>query len=124
MAHNTDWNEKGCIVHISEKLTYKEIEMINCELTSNYSFDDIKYFIRDLTAVNSFEISEDELEYEAYINLGASLYKKRLKGAFVIKLKKVEDYVKFYIDTSKNIGNPWEQKIFSNFDDAFKWVNN
>lgn len=97
--------------------------MINFELSSNYSFDGIKYFIRDLTAVKSLVIRDNEIEYEAYLNLGASRYKKNLKGAFVINCKKTEDYVKFYIKTSKEIGNSWEQKIFLNFDDALAWCN-
>ena len=122
MSHRTVWSDDGCIVHISDKLIYKEVEEINRELCSNYNFDNIKYFLRDLTAVKSVEISKDELEYAAYINFAASSYKQKLKDAFVINHKKIEENVNFYIETCKSIGISWDQRIFPDAVQALAWV--
>jgi len=124
MPYKTVWNNAGCIVEIYGAINYEDVEKINTELCSSYNFINIDYFIRDLTAVKSVEISKYELEIAAYINYSASSYKKKLKGAFVINNEIIKNNVKFYIETSEKIGITWEQRIFANIHDALAWVNN
>ena len=124
MSHRMYWNHDGCVVKIYGHITFTDIDNVDSEICSNYDFDNINYIVRDLSAIQSKAISQFEIEIAAHINLGMSLYNKKIKGAFILNNKNIENDVNFYIETSKNIQNPWEHRIFSNIDDAIVWVKN
>lgn len=122
MAHRTTWSEKGCIVDVTGEITGHELAVINNEISGSPLFDSISYFVVDFTGVQKQYIDLEALTIAAYINRAASIYKKKLRGAFIVGDAVTLKRVAHYLRESKNAGNPWEQKFFVERSSALTWA--
>jgi hypothetical protein len=122
LAHVTRWTDVGCIVDVQGEMTNEELRAINGELTGSARFEDLGYFVRDLTGVTRQSLALDELTCAAYTNWAASAYNKELRGAFVVGDAATLARVDYYIQQSQQAGCRWELKVFSNFAAALAWA--
>lgn len=122
MSHVTHWVPAGCLVDVSGTIDNQELAQINSEMTGSPRFDDIAYFLRDLTAITRQGIDFDALSYAAFFNWGASLSKKHLRGAFVVGDEQTAQRVGHYIRESARAGSSWDQRVFVDRASALTWA--
>lgn len=122
MPHKTTWEDKGINLQFYGDITTDEVEQSTAEAYGDHRFDDIKYFIWDMTDAESLITDEAHVESTAAESWAASTYKTSLKGAIVSNDNDICKFIEHYIATSSKMENPWELKLFSNTKDATKWV--
>ncbi len=122
MPHKTQWTENGCHQTVCDTIDGHELVRINDEMCGAEQFDNIQYFIRDLSRILMNRLQPSDLVEAAYINYVASTYKPRLRGAFVVGDPITESHVQHYIHQSNMAGNHWELAIFHDHDAALKWA--
>jgi len=122
MPHQTRWTENGCHLTVFDTIDGPELIRINDEMCGAEQFDNIQYFVRDLSRIRMNRLCPSDLIEAAYINTVASTYKPRLRGAFIVSDPVTESHVQHYIDQSKKAGNHWEMAIIHDPDAALQWA--
>lgn len=122
MGHKTTWTSDGCHVDVYDVITGGELAQINEEFCSSEHFDNVKYFIRDLTKIKSNLLQEDDIMEAAFIASVASGYSRRIRAAFVVHDVTTERLVKKFALYSMNAGSKWNIKIFKDAASAADWV--
>ena len=124
MAHRTTWEKDGCIIRIFGTFSADELEGINEEFTNHKNFDEVHYFIRDLTEIQEIKLSLDDIQVMAYKDAASSLSSKKIRGAFIVNNEMTAQISSYYIEQSLEAGSRWIQSIFYDFETAEKWVKN
>jgi hypothetical protein len=123
VPHITRWEDKGIYWQFNGDVSFEEIMETTTELFGDYRLDDTKYFIWNMTDVNSIKMEEEEVIYPVAEAKGVSTYKTSMKGALVANDKYARKLIQRYIDTSLTIDNTWELKLFNNIEDARNWIS-
>ena len=123
MAHNTTWEESGIYWQFFGYVSAQEVEEANNEMYGDLRFDDIKYFIWDMSNATGWGMTESDAAYSAATDKGASRTTKKVKGALISNDEKVRAIMNIYIEVSSKIENPWELRIFNKLEDAREWVS-
>ena len=122
MAHNTTWEERGIYWKFSGHVSAVEVEEADNEMYGDPRFDEIKYFIWDMTDASELGMTESDSDFPAGTDRAAAYTNKNLNGALVSNNEQIRKRFKRYIEVSSEIGNPWKLKIFNNLEDARAWV--
>jgi len=122
MPHKTIWEKDGIYWQFYGDITLAEVHEANGEAYGDHRFDDIKYFIWNMTDVNNLEMSLDDAKKPACTDEVASSYKRRLNGAFAATDKHIRKVIERYIELSIEHKSTWNLKLFYTEDDARKWV--
>lgn len=121
MPYRNNWKNKGLDRVFSESTSGEEILGSNLSIQGDHRFENINYIINDFTNVVSFEISDLDVEILATIDNVSTLSKKRLQIAIVVTNEELIKWTHLYLQ--KMQGSSYECQIFSNYDDAYKWVS-
>ncbi len=92
------------------------------EMTGSPHFDDMKFFVRDLSGVTQQSIDLDSIVVAAFCNQAASTYKRKLRGAFVVTDAATRERVLHYIAESRALGTTWELRMFEDQPSANAWA--
>ncbi len=122
MAHKTRWAQGGCYVDVFGEITSQELSQINSEMTGSPHFDDMKFFVRDLSGITRQSIDLDSIVVAAFCNQAASTYKRKLRGAFVVTDAATRERVLHYIAESRALGSTWELRMFEDQRSANAWA--
>ena len=123
MTYKITWGKEGINFQFFGDVTASELHDANNEIYGDHRFDDIKYFIWDMTGAKNLEMIKDEAEISVYTDHVATSYKRSLKGAFVANDKHVRKIIKHYIDKSIKLGSTWELNLFYKTEDAKEWIS-
>jgi len=83
MPYKTTWLANGIIWTYSGVLTGNELLNSNFEIFGDERFDDIRYQIVDLSAVEKVEVTENHMRKIAHLDMAAARTNPRIKVAVV-----------------------------------------
>ena len=118
MAYELTWEENGVYWKYSGKVAGNEIVDASTSIYGDPRFITLKYKFVDFLKAESVEIDETQMALIAYQHLAAERANPYLKN--VILIKSGQNMAYKFADFFKN--SSWEVKVFTNMDEANKWV--
>ena len=118
MAYELAWENNGVYWKYSGKVAGNEIVDASTSIYGDPRFITLKYKFVDFLNAESVEIDKTQLALIAYQHLAAERANPYLKNAILIKpgLKMAYKFADFFENSS------WEVKVFTDLDEANKWV--
>lgn len=121
MPYTTTWEESGVVWTFRGKVTGDEILRANREIYGDPRFDRLKYQIVDLTGVESFDVTEDDMAVIAANDRAAARSRPQVRIAVAAVDDVIKDLSAFY--DAAMVGVAWHQQIFDSMREAREWVN-
>lgn len=122
MPYTTTWEAHGVVWNYSGTLTGNELLQSNLEIFGDERFDDIRYQIVDLTAVNAMEVTGKHMRKIAHLDMAAARTNPRVRVAVVTTSEGGIDITDIYNQYTAE-KSPWQTKIFSTREAAEAWVS-
>lgn len=122
MGRTTTWAEYGVTWTVDGILHTKDILVFVEEAAQSPNLDRMKYFIWDVSEVTEYINDEDDIELSAHYATSLELYNSRLIGALVTTTPSMQVLCEEYIETMVAMKSPWTMKVFSERDEASKWI--
>jgi hypothetical protein len=122
MPYLTTWRPDGIIWTYSGTLTGDELLDSNFEIFGDARFDDIRYQIVDLSAVEEIKVTEKDMRRIAHLDMAAARSNPRVKVAVVSTAKDGQFLSHAYKQFTKG-KSPWITHLFSTLEEAKKWLN-
>ncbi|MDH3354028.1 MAG: hypothetical protein OEL79_02300 [Chromatiales bacterium] len=102
-------------------VTGTEILESNLEMHGDRRFDEIKYVINDLSQINDFDISTDDITALQTVDRVAEYSNARLKIAIIVSNNEaLIELATLYRKSMQD--NAYEAEIFANLEEAHKWA--
>jgi len=121
MAYKIEWTKRGVIWTYSRTMTGEDILQSNLEIFGDERFDDLRYQIADMTAVDRIQMEDVHIRKMAFLDMAAARSNSKIRVAIVSTTDAAKDlgdaYKKYAAEKS-----PWETRIFSSRDAADAWV--
>ena len=121
MPYTTTWQNHGIAWTYSGVLTGKELLNSNLEIFGDERFDDIRYQIVDLTAVDSIEVTEKHMRKIAHLEMAAARTNPRMHVAVVTTSEDGTGITETYNGYTAE-RSPWVTQIFCILAEAKAWV--
>ena len=121
MAYELVWEDNGVYWKYSGNVTGNEIIDASTSIYGDARFITLKYKFVDFFDVENFEMDQSQLALIAYQHLAAERANPYLKNAILIKpdhkmTQMAHEFAAFFGKSS------WEVKVFTNPEEANKWV--
>lgn len=121
MPYTTTWLINGIIWTYSGVLTGEDLLNSNFEIFGDERFDDIRYQIVDLTAVEKVEVTQNHMRKVAHLDMAAARTNPRVKIAVVTTEddgKLISDIYDQYTEGK----SPWVTQVFATLAEAKAWL--
>ena len=122
MNSSTIWTEHGVDWKVVGQLHTKDILTFVEEIAQSPRLNELKYFFWDVTEVTEYVDDDDDVELSANYSVSLEVYNNRLAGALIANTPAMLAFCEEYIKTMKAMESPWEMKVFSDLDEARKWI--
>ena len=120
MPYSTAWEPGGVIWTFWGVVSGEEILRSNQEIYGDARFDELKYQIVDLTRVERFDATRDDMAMIASNDIAAARSNPRVRVAVAARDELIRELSVFYETASA--GSPWRQRIFDSVREARSWV--
>jgi hypothetical protein len=120
LPHSTDWEPKGIVWTFWGVVTGEELLSSNHEIYGDPRFDALHYQIVDLTGVEQFVVSEDDMIILAATDRAAALSNGSMRVAVAAVDGAIRELSRLYAEASG--GSPWRQEMFDTVAEAREWV--
>ncbi len=120
MPYVTTWEESGVLWTFRGQVTGDEILRANQEIYRDPRFQRLTYQIDDLTGVERFDVTEDDMAMIAVNDRIASRSKPGVRVAIAADDEIIKDLSAFY--DAVMVGSPWRQRIFDSMSEAREWL--
>jgi hypothetical protein len=120
MPYATTWEESGVLWTFRGQVTGDEILRANQEIYRDPRFHRLTYQIVDLTAVERFDVTEDDMAMIAVQDRAAARSKPSVCVAVAAADEIIKDLSAFY--DAVMVGSPWHQRIFDSIGEAREWL--
>lgn len=120
MPYVTTWEESGVLWTFRGQVTGDEILRANQEIYRDPRFQRLTYQIVDLTGVERFDVTEDDMAMIAVNDRIASRSKPGVRVAIAADDEIIKDLSAFY--DAVMVGSPWRQRIFDSMSEAREWL--
>jgi len=120
MSYTISWTNNGVEWTYSGVLSFKDIIESNEAIYGDPRFDDLRYQIVDLTKVDSFEVSDQNMKQIAHLDKAAARTNPRIRLAVIAVEGGGLDVAKAYKKHSEN--SAWESEIFDTREEAEAWL--
>ena len=121
MPYSTRWEARGVVWKFSGRVTGAELLNANHEIYGDSRFDQMAYQIVDLTEVERFDVTEEDMVVVAANDRAAALSRADVKVAIATRDEIVRQLSSLYEAASAT--SPWEQKVFETVAAARAWVS-
>ncbi|HVT03068.1 MAG TPA: hypothetical protein VHL58_06780 [Thermoanaerobaculia bacterium] len=101
-------------------VTGEELLGSNQEIYGDERFDEMTYQIVDLTRVERFDVTQDDMEVMASNDKAAALSNPFVKVAIAARDETIKQLSSYYEAHSSE--SPWKQQIFDTLSDAQAWA--
>ncbi len=119
MGYSIEWIADNVIVTLSGKIKFADIDAADGLLYGGPRFERMEYQLFDLTNVEEFNLTDQELMIIGTLDKNAGIWNKRIKVALVTKDKKVIKLIETYQMVMSDTA--WKVKVFAELGDAKKW---
>jgi len=120
MPYATTWEESGVLWTFRGRVTGDEILRANQEVYRDPRFHRLTYQIVDLTAVERFDVTEDDMARIAVNDRVAAHSRPSVRVAVAAEDEIIKDLSAFY--DAAMVGSPWHQRIFDSMSEAREWL--
>lgn len=120
MPYATTWEESGVLWTFRGQVTGDEILRANQEIYRDPRFPGLTYQIVDLTAVERFDVTEDDMALVALHDRAAARSTQSVRVAIAAADEIIKDLSAFY--DAVMVGSPWHQRIFDSIGEAREWL--
>ena len=120
MPYSTPWEESGVLWTFRGKVTGEEMLKANQEIYDDPRFQHLTYQIVDLTGVEFFDVTEDDMALIAVNDRVAARSKPGVRVAVAAADELIKDLSAFY--DAVMVGSPWQQRIFDSMNEAREWL--
>jgi head-tail adaptor len=120
MPYVTTWEESGVVWTFRGNVTGDEILRANREISRDARFQRLTYQIVDLTAVERFDVTEDDMARIAVHDRAVARSKPSVRVAIAAADEIIKDLSAFY--DAAMVGTPWGQRIFDSMREAREWL--
>jgi gamma-glutamyl-gamma-aminobutyrate hydrolase PuuD len=121
MPYATTWEEAGVLWTFRGEVTGDEILRANQEVYRDPRFHQLTYQIVDLTGVERFDVTEDEIAMVAVHDRAAARSRPSVRVAVAATDEIIKDLSAFY--DAVMVGSPWHQRIFDSEREAREWLS-
>ncbi len=121
MPYSTRWEARGVVWKFEGRVTGMELLAANHAIYGDPRFDQMAYQIVDLTEVERFDVTEEDMIVIAANDRAAALSRADVKVAIATRNEIVRQLSALYDAASAT--SPWEQQVFETVADARAWVN-
>jgi len=123
MLHHIVWDKGGVFVECKGKSTIQDIHEVNGLLHGDARFEQHNFQLWDLVNTDLSQITMEEMQEPAALDLVASAYTKEVKVAIIVTEPYAVKLIESYCEQCNEDDSPWEAQLFSNLEDATKWVD-
>lgn len=120
MPYEIDWKSDTLVWTYTGRLTGDELLRSNMDIYGDPRFDDLRYQIVDLRAVEHFEVDDIYMRRIAHLDRAAAYSNPRIRVAVVTTDQTGETMNDIYSQQAPE--SHWETKAFYDFDEALSWV--
>jgi head-tail adaptor len=120
MPYATTWEECGVLWTFRGQVTGDEILRANQEIYRDPRFHGLTYQIVDLTGVERFDVTEDDMAMIAVQDRAAARSRPSVRVAVAAADEIIKDLSAFY--DAVMVGSPWHQRIFDSMSEAREWL--
>ena len=120
MPYSTTWEDSGVLWTFRGKVIGDEILNANREVYRDPRFQRITYQIVDLTGVQQFDVTEDDMALVAASDRAAARSRPHVRVAVAAADEIIKDLSAFY--DAVMVGSPWRQQIFDSMSEAREWL--
>lgn len=121
MPYATEWETRGVVWRFWGVVTGDELLQSNHEIYGDERFDRLAYQIVDLTRVEQFAVSEDDMLVMAASDRAAALSNGNIHVAVAAKNADVKRLSAIY--EAASVRSPWVQRVFETVEEARRWVD-
>tara|TARA_R110002111_G_scaffold230929_1_gene292143 strand:+ start:133 stop:522 length:390 start_codon:yes stop_codon:yes gene_type:complete len=121
MPYKTTWQRHGIIWTYTGVLTGEELLKSNLETFGDERFDEIRYQMVDLTAVEEIKVTERHMRKVAHLDMAASRSNPRIKIA-VIATHTDGRFLSETYDRYTKGKSPWSTQLFTTLTEATAWI--
>jgi len=119
--YSIDWIGNNVIVRMKEEVSFHDIDAVDGLLYGDPRYEKMTFQIFDLTSVDVFNVTEQEMQVIGVLDKNSSLWNKKMKVALVSKNESIIKLIGTYIEVMQS--TEWKVQIFPNLDEAEKWCN-
>lgn len=120
MPYATTWEDSGVLWTFHGQVTGDEILRANQEIYRDARFRRMTYQVVDLTAVDRFDVTEDDMAMIAVHDRAAARSLPNVRVAIAAADEIIKDLSAFY--DAVMVGSPWQQRIFDSVREAREWL--
>lgn len=120
MPYKITWKPRGVIWTFYNSITSHEAMQANLDIYGDPRFDDLLYQIVDISAVDKFDVIDEDLDTAAALDHAATLSNSRLVVAIVATKKEAIEVAKLYEAGMRD--SSWKVRVFCSIEDARKWI--
>jgi hypothetical protein len=121
MPYSTSWEASGVLWTFYGEVTGDEILRANREIYGDPRFHRLTYQLVDLTGVERFDVTEDDMAMIAVHDRAAARSKPHIRVAVAAADESIKDLSAFY--DAVMVGSPWHQRIFDSMSEAREWLD-
>ena len=119
MAYQMQWHQQGVYVKYNQIVTPDEIREVDDKMYSDQKYANLRYQVIDFLDVKETTITDDDVAVISGYEIGATIYNREMKVAFVVNNPVFIELINGYID--KLEATSWIIKLFDNLADAENW---
>lgn len=120
MPYTTEWENQGIHWHYWGEVSGEELIQSNLEIYGDERFDRMKYQIVDLTGVDSFDVTHDDMLKMAAYDRAAARSNPSVKVAVIAHIATIKSLTTLY--DAENQQSPWETRMFDTVEEARFWT--
>jgi len=120
MPYSIEWERAGVTWVYWGVVTGDELLRSNQEIYGSARFDDMTFQVVDLTRVERFDVTPDDMTVVAASDRAAALTNPNVRVAVAASDETVRRLSGLYAEVSK--GSPWEQMVFDTVGEAQAWA--
>lgn len=118
MSHEIIWEPRGVYKRFYAHVGFAEFARTQEEVLSDPRIDNARYIINDFIGVTSYTATQEEAEYSAAFNRGASFTNPRLRIACITTNPGIRLLV-----AAASLVSSLKLKSFSTQEDARRWLD-
>jgi hypothetical protein len=119
MAYTLAWELHGVTKVFTGRLTYDDLMHSSEIVEGHHKFDDLRFVIYDLLAIDSVEFPIEDVEELAAVDAAAAVYNRKIRAAIVSTNEQVIAAANAYMASPFNA---YKFKIFSTVAAARLWL--
>ena len=119
MPHSTQWDRNGVIWQYWGVVTGDELLESNQEIYGDARFDEMKYQVVDLTEVERFDVSEDDMMVVAANDKAAARTNPNVRVAIIASDSTILQLSRIY---GAATAATWKQRVFDTSAEAQSWA--